>query len=266
MEGSGKKWKGIVLLFCFLFISLMVLNLDHRTENAYGQDPTKIQLGKKVYQKYCTICHGGKGDGKGLIGIIHRVEKSGLKWSTYPRDFRVGVFKFRSTPTGCLPTDEDLFRIINNGIPRSGMPSHKDVSAEDIEAVKEFIKTYAKRWEEEDPCDPIPVKKPDWVGEVASVNKGKAVYQDMKCWECHGYEGKGDGPKSGDLKDDWGDQILPFDFTSGALKRGSSPENIYITYTTGLDGTGMPSYEDSLNEEDRWHLDSYTLKLMKRIK
>jgi hypothetical protein len=59
---------------------------------------------------------------------------------------------------------------------------------------------------------------------------------------------------------------LPFDFTTGTLKRGSSPENIYITYTTGLDGTGMPSYEDSLPEEDRWHLDSYTLRLMGRVK
>ncbi|MEE8547439.1 MAG: hypothetical protein V3S63_04970, partial [bacterium] len=56
--------------------------------------------------------------------------------------------------------------------------------------------------------------------------------------------------------------ILAFNFTTGALKRGSSPENVYITFATGLDGTGMPSYEDSLKEEDRWHLVSYTLKLM----
>ena len=82
------------------------------------------------------------------------------------------------------------------------------------------------------------------------------------CWECHGYEGMGDGPKSGELKDDWGDKILAFDFTTGTLKRGSSPENVYLTFATGLDGTGMPSYEDSLPEEDRWHLVSYTLKLM----
>jgi hypothetical protein len=73
----------------------------------------------------------------------------------------------------------------------------------------------------------------------------------------------GDGPKANDIKDDWGVPILPYDFTTGKLKRGSSPENIYITFTTGLDGTGMPSYEDSLKMEDRWHLVSYTLELMK---
>jgi mono/diheme cytochrome c family protein len=95
---------------------------------------------------------------------------------------------------------------------------------------------------------------------------GEKVYKDMKCWECHGNEGKGDGTKANDLKDDWGDKILPFNFTTGTLKRGSSPENVYLTFTTGLDGTGMPSYEDSLNEEDRWHLVSYTLKLMGKVK
>jgi cytochrome c oxidase cbb3-type subunit 2 len=111
------------------------------------------------------------------------------------------------------------------------------------------------------------VKRPSWVGSPASVEKGKQVYKDMKCWECHGEEGKGDGPKSDKLKDDLGRPIVPFDFTTGKLKRGTSPGNIYITYTTGLDGSGMPSYEDSLkNEEDRWHLVSYTLKLMKMVK
>ena len=44
--------------------------------------------------------------------------------------------------------------------------------------------------------------------------------------------------------------------------RSMPDENVYLTFTTGLDGTGMPSYADSLKEDDRWHLVSYTLKLM----
>lgn len=266
MQGVKRKRRGVVLIFCLLFLSWIIVSLAQTTKTAYGTDKATIESGKEVYQKYCTICHGDKGDGKGLVGVIHRVEKSGLVWNIYPRDFTVGVFKFRSTPTGCLPTDEDLLRIIGNGIPRSGMPSHKDVPAKEREAVREYIKTFAKRWQEEEPCEAITVIKPDWVGSSVSIAKGKEVYGQMKCWECHGYQGKGDGPKSDKLKDDWGDKILPFDFTTGTLKRGSSPENIYITYTTGLDGTGMPSYEDSLKEEDRWHLDSYTLELMGVVK
>lgn len=263
MEGFSRKYKGILPVLCFLLLSWTLVTLTQVTGQAYGSD---AELGKKVYQKYCVICHGAKGDGKGLMDVIHRNEKSGLVWSIYPRDFTVGTFKFRTTATGCLPDDSDLMRMITEGIPRSGMPSHEDVQKKEREAVAEYIKTLSPRWEEEDPCEMIKVKKPSWVGNAKSVMKGEKIYKDMKCWECHGNEGKGDGSKANELKDDWGDRILPFDFTTGTLKRGSSPENVYLTFTTGLDGTGMPSYADSLKEDDRWHLVSYTLKLMGLVK
>lgn len=255
MEGFSRKNQAILPVLCFLLLTWILVS----TGQAYGAD---ADMGKQVYMKYCVICHGDKGDGKGLVGIIHRFEKSGLVWNIYPRDFTVGTFKFRTTPTGCLPDDSDLMRMITEGIPRSGMPSHEDVSKKEREAVIEYIKTLSPRWEEEDPCEMLAVKKPGWVGSAESVMKGEKIFKDMKCWECHGNEGKGNGSKSNDLKDDWGDKILPFDFTTGTLKRGSSPENVYLTFSTGLDGTGMPSYADSLKEDDRWHLVSYTLKLM----
>jgi mono/diheme cytochrome c family protein len=263
MKGFRKKSRAVLLVLCLVLLSWVFVGLIQGTESVYGAES---EVGKNIYQKYCVICHGAKGDGKGLVGIIHRVEKSGLVWSIYPRDFTVGVFKFRSTPTGCLPTNEDLLRIIVDGIPRSGMPSHEDVTLDNNKAVKEYIKTFSKRWKEEEPCEPIKTKKPKWVGSPASVTKGEKIYKEMKCWECHGYEGRGDGPKSDELKDDWGDKVLAFDFTTGTLKRGSTPEDVYITFTTGLDGTGMPSYADSLKEDDRWHLVSYTLKLMGQVK
>jgi mono/diheme cytochrome c family protein len=263
MEEFGKKFKIVLLVTFLLVLSLSFVTITRTAENAYGGDTDQ---GKQVYQKYCVICHGDKGDGKGLVGIIHRFEKSGLVWSIYPRDFTVGTYKFRTTPTGCLPDDKDIMRMITEGIPRSGMPSHEDVSLEDRKAVMNYLKTLSPRWEEEDPCEMIQVKKPGWVGSTESINKGKKIYNDVKCGECHGEHGTGDGPKSDELKDDWGDKILPFNFTTGTLKRGSSPENIYITFTTGLDGAGMPSYADSLKEDDRWHLVSYTLKLMGQAK
>ena len=255
---SSKRWSVIL----FVVAALLMGGMTFMTPLPDSAHAAGVERGKDVYNKYCVICHGSKGDGKGLVGIIHRLEQKGLVWNIYPRDLTVGTFKFRSTPTGCLPTDDDLMRTVTSGILRSGMPSHKDVSQGNREAVLEYIKALSPRWEEEDPCDPLTTSKPKWVGSPSSVQKGEKVYKDMKCWECHGYEGKGDGPKSDELKDDWGDKILAFNFTTGALKRGSSPENVYITFVTGLDGTGMPSYEDSLKEEDRWHLVSYTLKLM----
>lgn len=235
--------------------------------SAYAAADSKvIEQGKKVYEKHCIICHGPKGDGKGLVGIVHRVQKRGAVQNTYPRDFTTGVFRFRTTATGCLPTDDDLLRVVSNGIPRAYMPSHADVPLADRKAVIEYVKTFSKRWKEEEACKPFVVKKPAFVGTPESVEHGKKLFKEMKCWECHGEQGRGDGPKADRLKDDWGDPIFPFDFTSGATKMGFAPENVYSAYTTGLDGAGMPSYEDSMSETDRWHLVSYTLVLMGRLK
>jgi mono/diheme cytochrome c family protein len=273
MIGAMKDLKEMNKLILLLFLIIVMIPAGMAfAQDSYDYEEMSdeeyeaiLDKGKKVYEVRCLLCHGEKGDGNGLAGVIRRAEKSGRVLEIYPRDLTLALFRFRTTPTGCLSDDQDLLDIIVNGVPRSFMPSHKELPPEDIEATKEYIKTFSFRWEEEDLCDPISVNKPDWIGNPDSVVKGKKIYQDMKCGECHGYKGTGDGPKSNDLKDDWGKQILPFNFATGDLKRGSSAENVYITFTTGLDGTGMPSYEDSLNEEDRWHLVSYTLKLMKKV-
>lgn len=244
-------------------ISVLFLGTMHSfATDVHGAEKARIDDGKKVYETHCAVCHGTKGDGKGAGGAMRWREKSGQTLNVQARDFTVGAFKFRSTSTGCLPTQDDLMNIVNNGIPKSFMPSHAVLSLKQRESVVEYIKTLSMRWKEEEPCPAIVVNRPSWVGTPASAEKGRQVYKDMKCWECHGETGLGDGPKADRLKDDWGYRIFPFDFTTADLKRGTTPENIYMTFITGLDGTGMPSYEDSLSEEDRWHLVSYTLRLM----
>jgi len=260
MQRFRGKYRGITLVLSLLLLSWSFATLADSTGSAYGAE------GKKTYRSRCLICHGADGKGNGAIGIIDKDKRSGRVWTIYPRDFTGGVFKFRTTSTGCLPVDKDLLGIIKNGISRSGMPSHKDIPLKETNELITYLKTLSERWEEEEACEPITIKKPEWVGSLASVGKGKKIYDKMKCWECHGHKGKGDGPKSDGLKDDLGRPMPAFNFTTGKLKRGSSPENVYITFTTGLDGTGMPSYEDSLKENDRWHLVSYTLKLMKLVK
>ncbi|GAB4410248.1 MAG: hypothetical protein OHK0032_05980 [Thermodesulfovibrionales bacterium] len=261
MEGFNRKFKDIAMIFPLILLSVLFLSFNDVLGAGEGVD-----LGKKVYEERCMICHGVKGDGKGLVGIMKRAEKSGRVLDVRPRDLTVGVFRFRSTPTGCMPTDDDLMQLMDRGITRSFMPSHKELPSEEKKAVIQYIKSFSSIWKESEPCKSIPIKKPKWVGSDSSVEKGRKIYKEMKCWECHGEDGRGKGPKSDKLKDDMGNPILPFNFTSGALKRGTAPEDVYITFTTGLDGTGMPSYEDSLKEEERWHLVSYTLKLMGRVK
>jgi len=257
MKEANRKVFNKAVIFTLMVFSSMVIIINASAATAVD--------GKKVYESRCIICHGPKGDGKGLMDVVHRNEKKGMVWKIYPRDFTTGLFKFRSTPTGCLPTEDDLIRVLTTGIPRSYMPSFKDVPVDQQKAVIAYLKTFSPRWKEEKTCESVKAVKPAWLGSPASVAKGEEVWKSMKCFECHGEEGKGDGPKSNALKDDWGDQVFPFDFTSGATKMGFDPSNIYKAFSTGLDGAGMPSFADSLSEEARWNLVSYTLKLMGRL-
>lgn len=227
-------------------------------------DEALAARGKQVYARYCVVCHGADGDGKGLMGVIHRAQANGVVVSTYPRNFTHGVFKFRSTPTGSLPGDEDLLRTVTNGIPRSGMPSHRDVPVEDRRAVIEYIKTFSGAWNGDAAPGPIPLpSRPEYVGSKESIDRGKTLWNDMGCNKCHGLTGRGDGPSSDTLVDNWGEKILPFDFTSGPLKGGEGAEGIYRTFMTGLDGTPMPSFDEIMTEQQRWDLVSYCLELMK---
>ncbi|MGH7318661.1 MAG: cbb3-type cytochrome c oxidase subunit II, partial [Candidatus Rokuibacteriota bacterium] len=57
--------------------------------------------GKEVYERRCVGCHGQNGDGNGPVATF---------LDPRPRDFRLGAFKFRTTPSGSLPTDGDLYR------------------------------------------------------------------------------------------------------------------------------------------------------------
>ena len=247
----------IIRIFLLMIVVLLPSTLR-------AQDQKLAETGKKVYNTYCVICHGDQGDGKGLMGVIHRVQKRGIVVYTYPRDFTAGLFKFRSTPTGYLPTNSDLMEIVTEGIARSGMPSHKELSEADRKAVVEYIKTFSKRWAEETPGTAIKIADvPAYVGTQASLQRGTSLYNDAGCFNCHGKTGKGDGPSSAALKDNWGDKILPFDFTSGSLKGGTEARDIYRTFVTGMDGTPMPSFEEALNEQQRWDIVTYCLEMMK---
>ncbi len=93
------------------------------------------------------------------------------------------------------------------------------------------------------------------------VAEGREVWQKAKCWECHGDTGKGDGAKARTLKDDFGYPIPPANLTTGLFKSGSSVKDIYRTFTTGLNGTPMPTYVKSFTEDQRWALAYYILSL-----
>lgn len=222
-----------------------------------------IEYGKNVYARRCEGCHGLTGNGNGPAATF--------MYKFKPRNFNAGVFKFRLTPSGSLPQDGDLYRTVTRGIRGSSMPSWHMLPDKVRIAVIQYIK-YELTVDRSDPEEPYhyfveePAEAPMYIGMAPEpsediVKHGKEVWQQAKCWECHGNSGKGDGDKSRELEDDFGYPILPADLTAGLYKSGPSVKDIYRTVTTGLSGTPMPSYGDSLPEEDRWALAYFVLSL-----
>ena len=225
-------------------------------------DAEMAARGAAIYGVYCEGCHGNAGDGKGPAADMLIVK---------PRDFTKGVFKFRSTPTGELPTDEDLYRLITNGAYGTSMPAWPLLTERERYAVIDYIKGFYPEWEARGAGEPIHIPKPpDFVGTQASIARGRELYELLDCATCHGDTGRGDGESANDLDPDiWGNKQRPFNFTSGPLRGGSRVEDIYRTFMTGVGGTAMPSYNDIFNEpdgeyileNDAWNLVSYVRSL-----
>jgi cytochrome c oxidase cbb3-type subunit 2 len=204
------------------------------------------------YRRYCLVCHGALGDGNG----------ESAKWFEppmfpKPRDFTLAVFECRSTPTGTLPTDEDLYDTIARGIGRSNMPPWNTFTKQQRADLVAWIKHYSPRWQTEKPGPPIQIPaEPEVTAD--RVKAGQEVFGRVQCWKCHGVEGKGNGPSASTLQDDLGRPILPYNFTSGDRpKCGSTDRDLYRIFMTGLDGTPMPSFVDNIKPEEAWELVFY---------
>ncbi|HEV8642276.1 MAG TPA: cbb3-type cytochrome c oxidase subunit II [Methylomirabilota bacterium] len=208
-----------------------------------------VAHGKEVFEEHCIGCHGVKGDGNGPAATF---------LFPRPRDFTIGAFKFRTTPSGSLPTDGDLFRTVTRGVRWTAMPTWHEIPDKDRLAVITYIKTFSPRWKEDKP-EPALVLPPPPAATPELLARGKQLYVKAKCWECHGDAGKGDGPSADQLKDDLKFPIRPADFTKGQFKGGSQVTDIYRTMTLGLDGTPMPSFADSMNDEERWAISYFVL-------
>jgi mono/diheme cytochrome c family protein len=83
------------------------------------------------------------------------------------------------------------------------------------------------------------------------VARGEQVYRKAECQECHGREGRGDGPSAKDLK------VKPADLIRRPFKGGPTARDTVRTLITGLDGTPMPSYHLILEDAELWDLAFY---------
>jgi mono/diheme cytochrome c family protein len=205
-------------------------------------------LAERMYGWNCMPCHGAEGKGDGP-----QAKRLGLK----PRDFTRGRFRLKSSMPDDLPFDEDLFRTISIGFPEASMPSFMDFTADERWSLVDHVKSLARMSDEvRKPLGPVPAVPAD-------VARGARLFNvDVRCAQCHGAAGKGDGPSAPALVDEDGGPLALPDFARAGLlfKAGAQAEDVYRILTTGLAGTAMPSFA-SIPAQDRWDLAGYVASL-----
>lgn len=217
-----------------------------------------LARGQEVYDRWCAACHGVEGDGLGPAAA----------WMLpRPRDFTRGLYQIRTTPGGDIPTDADIMQIIDEGMPGTTMPGWEDqLSRQDREAVLAYVKGFYPAFET------LPAPEPLEFGGAPGASQerleeGRAFYESIECWQCHGDAGRGDGPSAPELEDDWGHPIRAVDLTSNwQFNGGGTVEDIYRRLNTGLDGTPMPAFQDLvgsgfMTDDQLWNLSLYVRSL-----
>jgi mono/diheme cytochrome c family protein len=245
---------------CSAQINIHVHTATGPAESHIGNLTGHSEAGKQLYRRFCIGCHGPNGDGKGENAPY-------LADGILPRDFTVGLFKCRSTISGSLPLDSDLFETVGRGLVTTGMPSWGPLTDQDRADLVAFIKTFSPRFEEEKPDKPIPIPA-ESADTPESQKRGEELYQKtLKCFECHGKSGRGDGPSASTLRDNKGNPIPPYDFTTGSrFKCGATNADLYRIFMTGLDGTPMPAWSDWVSPDQGWDLVHYLRTLQVNYK
>jgi len=226
-----------------------------RLTNAQPADRSSGSRGKDIYDVRCVECHGalGKGDGPAAHLMMPR-----------PRDFTLARYKIRSTETGSLPTDDDLLRSVRQGLYGSAMPAwQKILPDDDIRAVVAYVKSLSPRFASEQPTlIPAP---PPIVTSPESITRGSSVYEKLQCGKCHGADGRGTGATATAFEDDWGQPLAAADLTEPWTFHGGSTSNeIFMRFRTGMSGTPMPSFKDSGSDSEMWDLANYVVSLARK--
>ncbi|MDP6763055.1 MAG: cytochrome c [Planctomycetota bacterium] len=258
-------------------------------DNPGASEEATVQYEASVlYERYCLSCHGEEGYGDGVSSPLLFIK---------PRDFSMGIFKFRTT-LGGMPTDEDLYRTIEEGVGGTEMSPYENLPPEAINELVAYVKKLtvgeievadeeeAKELEglqEVIEDDGWYYARINWfefrgVGEKITVpeppkptqelvDRGKELFTGIAtCNTCHGDEGLGDGTAGQDLVDDWGVPIKPRNFKEDQFKGGSDPEDLYLRVVIGIPGTPMPSSRGVITDpEDVWAIVYYVLKLKGRL-
>jgi len=227
-----------------------------------------IEEGKNAYAIYCVGCHGVEGDGNGRAArFLH----------PRPRNFQKANFKFSTTRAGRLPTDEDLRRTIVHGLKGSAMPGWDMIPTRTVTALIAYIKTFSPKWESRSAASAVPFvtdpyrSKPD---KSEAIARGEQLYHGYAvCWSCHPAYVSTErineymvslesAPREGfrpDLEhsegkvNSEGEVIFPPDFRRDFVRSGAQVRDLYRSIATGITGTAMPTWIDSIEFPSERH-------------
>ncbi|MGP0062243.1 MAG: c-type cytochrome [Isosphaeraceae bacterium] len=176
--------------------------------------------GYALYRRNCLHCHGVSGAGDGpTSAFLYPV----------PRDYRAGIFKFTSTPSGLLPARSDLRRTITYGLHGTSMPAFESLlTATQIEEVIDYVMFLTMRGQTENEligaASQLDENKPEELNEEIpnsiklvfsqwtraqnevvnppiarteptreSILRGRDLFLGSDCKDCHGRLARGDG-------------------------------------------------------------------------
>jgi len=240
-----------------IIVAAAFLTVGPTVRPSVAQDTT---AGKIVYQKWCAGCHGDNGAGDG-VAAKHMIPP--------PRDFTGAIYQIRATASGNLPTDADLQRSIDEGLPGTAMPGwNTRLSDRERRDVLAYIKTFSTFFADTT-LRPQPLEfgsAPGGGTGDEALRVGRQFYDSIGCAKCHGDLGRGDGPSAPTLKDA-GHPIFAADLHQNWLfNGGGTAEDIYHRLRTGLDGTPMPSFSDLIEQKfltdtELWRLAQYVRSL-----
>lgn len=212
-------------------------------------DSGSVVEGKKLFAELCSGCHGADGGGRSAVSAFF--EKP-------PANLSGGIMMWRSTKAP-LPSYDDLYTTLTNGLPGAGMPSFAHLSESRRASLVAYLASMHR--EEFNAYEPqfaevLGTDAPAFTPEM--VERGRALFRDQeyyKCSDCHGADGRGDGYLRGEVLRSFG--YGPRNLVAERLRRGY-PEGLYVTLALGL-GRAMSGYlkDDASNEADLWALVAY---------
>ncbi len=186
-------------------------------ELGFPLTPPDLANGARIYAAHCAACHGETGRGDGPVTL----ETPGM-----------AAGNFTDPASARSQTPHEWYRTITRGRIENLMPPWINVLSEQ-ERWDVALYTYTLHYAR------------------AALEIGGRIFED--CAECHGPEGRGDGPEADTIEQGVKDLSDPVEMTT------LSDDSIFKMVTQGFEEI-MPSYAE-LSEDDRWAVTAYARSL-----